>query len=306
MVGCTDWVYRKLIREQGAELAFCEMLSAEAYIRNAKKSFEIIRTTPEDQPTGAQIMGAEPKSMAEAARRLEAAGFRLIDINIGCPAKKIVRQGAGSALLKDENRFGAIIQAVVNSVQVPVTAKLRVGFEASDETKFVRLLKIAEGEGIAALAIHGRTQEQRFSGQVDLSPIRLAKSTVRLPIIGNGDVTNGEKALQMIQETGCDAVMIGRGSLGNPWIFREIIACLEGRTPLPFPDFDEEVSMLIRHAKEMVTWHGEKLGLLRMRKLAPFYFKESPRVLEFRRKAVRAGSLAELESALEVFERVLV
>jgi len=299
MVGCTDWVYRQMIREQGAELAFCEMLSAEAYIRSAGKSLEIVRTTPEDRPTGAQIMGANGRSMAEAARCLEASGFQLIDINIGCPAKKIVRQGAGSALLKDPKKFADIIRATVQSVKVPVTAKLRIGFEASDEKHFVELLRIAEREGIQSVAIHGRTQEQKYSGEADLSPIRLAKQTVKIPIIGNGDVTNGEKAKRMMEVTGCDAVMIGRGSLGNPWIFKEINAVLEGNTPPPPPSFDEEVLMLIRHMKDMAEWHGEKLGLLRMRKLAPFYFKETPAVLEFRRQVVRVSTAAEFLKAVE-------
>lgn len=299
MVGCTDWVYRQMIREQGAELAFCEMLSAEAYIRSAGKSLEIVRTTPEDRPTGAQIMGANGKSMAEAARRLEASGFQIIDINIGCPAKKIVRQGAGSALLKDPKKFADIISATVRSVKVPVTAKLRIGFEASDEGHFVELLRIAEREGIQSIAIHGRTQEQKYSGEVDLSPIRLAKQTVKIPIIGNGDVTNGAKAKRMMEVTGCDAVMIGRGSLGNPWIFREINAVLNNEVPPPPPAFEDEVAMLTRHMKEMAEWHGEKLGLLRMRKLTPFYFRETPAVLEFRRQVVRVSTVSEFLKAVE-------
>jgi len=299
MVGCTDWAYRKLIREQGAELAFCEMLSSEAFIRNSQKSDAIVRRTPEDDPTGAQIMGADPTSMAKAAKKLEAMNFKLIDINVGCPAKKIVRQGAGSALLKDESLFGRIINSVVSAVSIPVTAKLRIGYEKNDEAQFIRLLKIAEQEGVAALAIHGRTQEQKFSGEMDPEPIRIAKQTVSCPIIGNGDVTNGEKAKSLIEKTGCDAVMIGRGSLGNPWIFREVQAVLNNEPPPPRPTLEEQIETLITHMKLMVEWHGEKLGMIRLRKLVSYYFDGHPRIREFHKAGVRVSKPQDLLDALE-------
>jgi len=305
MVGVSDWVYRQMIREYGAELTYAEMASSEAFTRDAKKSHDIVKTTPEDTPTGAQIMGAKPEVMAEASKRLADMGFSLIDINVGCPAKKVVKQGAGSALLKDEKLFASIISSIVKTVSLPVTVKLRIGYEAHDEAHFVRLLKIAEAEGIAAIAIHGRTQKQGYKGHADLAPIKLANTTVKCPVIGNGDVTNAEKAMQMFQETGCDAVMIGRGSLGNPWIFNEINAALDGQAPPPRPTFEDELELLIRHMKGMAKWHGEKLGMLKMRKLVGYYFSDSTPVARFRKKAVLTSTVDEFMEAVDFLRELL-
>jgi len=300
MIGYTDLVYRRIIRDYGAELAFAEMLSSEAFIREGRKSLELIRTAPDDTPTGAQIMGAKPDVMRDAAKSLEYHGFKLLDINAGCPARKIVSQGAGSALLKDARNFADVIRSVVKSIKIPVTIKLRIGTTNHDEDFFIELLKIAESEGVSAVTVHGRTQKQKYKGKSDPSPIRVAKENLSIPVIGNGDVVDGPSALELINQTKCDAIMIGRGSLGNPWIFSEIDAALNGKEPPAPPSYEDEINLLVRHVKDMAGLHGERLGMLKMRKMSCFYFNKSQSVIEFRKKAVHCSTVKEFLEAIDV------
>lgn len=300
MVGYTDLVYRRIIRDHGAELAYAEMVSCEAFVRDGKKTLDLVKKTPDDKPTGAQIVGHRPENMAESAKRLESMGFQLVDINAGCPARKIVTHGGGSALLANTDKLAAVIRAVVKSVKIPVTLKLRIGTTDHDEPTFIQLLKMAEAEGVSAVTVHGRTQKQKYKGKSDPNPIRVAKKTLSIPVIGNGDVTNGKKALELQEQTGCDAIMIGRGSLGNPWIFSEVNAVLNGKEPPPPPSHQDEIDLLIRHIKNMAEWHGEKLGCLKMRKLSSFYFGKSKPVIEFRKKAVRCSTVKDFLKEIDV------
>ncbi len=302
MAGYTDLPFRRLARSYGAELTYTEMISSEAFVRNGKKTLNLLKTDSEDFPTGVQIVGSKPLVMSEAAKKLEDMGFILIDINMGCPARKIIKQGAGSGLLRDEIQFSKLIRTVISAVRIPVTIKLRTGLSDHDEELFVRFLKTAEQEGVSAITVHGRTQKQLYKGAVDLSPIRLAKETVRCPVIGNGDITTGAKAAHMIQETGCDAVMIGRGSLGNPWVFNEINACLKGKKIPPKPDLSKEAEALTWQMSQMVDFYGEKIGVLHMRKMGGFYFKNFPHAANFRKRIVRVSTKKEFIEAVEDYK----
>jgi tRNA-dihydrouridine synthase B len=281
MAGVTDFPYRMICRELGAGLVFSEMVSSEALIREHERTHSLLCTDPAERPVAFQIFGSKPASMAKAAHIVSQGEVDFIDINMGCPVPKILKSGAGSALLRDIGLAKEIMSAVVNSSKVPVTVKIRLGW---DSTSIVaaNLALAAESVGITAISVHGRTKVQAFSGRSDWSMIKAVKESVGIPVIGNGDVRSALDVRRMMDETGCDGVMIGRAIQGNPWIFREAKQFLEtGTIPSP-PSLDERHAVMMRHLAEMIRLSGKNRGLCEMRKHLSWYTKGLHDGAEFR------------------------
>lgn len=272
MAGVTDKTSRLLAREAGCGLVYTEMVSDKALIFANKRTERIINLAGEQPPIAVQIFGSDPEFMAEAAEIVVGFGASIIDINMGCPAPKIVRNCEGSALMRDLPLARKIIKAVVNRVSVPVTVKMRKGW---DDTSInaLDLAVIAEDEGVAAITIHGRTRAQYYSGQADWEIIERVKSRVEIPVIGNGDIWEPQDAGRMLELTGCDGVMIGRGAMGNPWIFKRTAKYLETGHLLPEPSAMERIQMAIRHLEMIIEDKGEHVGVREMRKHAAWYLK---------------------------------
>jgi nifR3 family TIM-barrel protein len=291
MAGVTDGAFRLLCREQGCGLVCTEMVSAKALLYDNPRTWELLRVTPPERPVAAQLFGSSPALLAEAARRLE--GFDAVDLNMGCPAPKVVKNGEGAFLMTQPALAGAIIKAVARATALPVTVKLRKGFK-DGETTAEELAAIAEANGAAAVTVHGRTRAQFYSGAADWSVIRAVKRRVRIPVVGNGDVDSPEKAAQMLAETGCDAVMIGRAALGNPWLFRACRAFAAGGPVPPPPTWPEKIALALRHGQMLADLKGPRLGALEMRKHFCWYLKGAPRAAELRAAINRAESLGEM------------
>lgn len=270
MAGVTDLPFRKLCKEQGAGLICTEMVSAKAISFHNKNTESLMEIDPLEHPVSLQLFGSEPDLMAEVAKSIEERPFDILDINMGCPVPKVVNNGEGSALLKDPKLIGRIIKAVSGAVKKPVTAKMRIGFEGYPVDP-VEIAKIMEDSGAAAIAVHGRTRQQYYAGQADWETIRKIKEAVSIPVIGNGDVDSPEKAEALLKETGCDAVMIGRGVRGNPWIFRELNHYFLTGEKLSPPSIQEVREMILRHARMQIEKKGEFTGIREMRKHVAWY-----------------------------------
>ncbi|MBI4971015.1 MAG: tRNA dihydrouridine synthase DusB [Candidatus Omnitrophica bacterium] len=293
MAGCTDLAFRLVAREHGMEFAFLEMLSSEALVREARRTNGILKRVENDRPLGAQIVGARPEVMGEAARIIEDMGFDLIDINCGCPVPKITGPGGGSALLIEPDTTKKIFESVVKNVKrIPVTVKMRKGYFDPSGAEAVRIAKLAEDAGLSAITVHGRTRAQGYSGTADWQSIRRVKETVKIPVFGNGDVMCGDDAKRLLEETGCDGVMIGRGALGNPWIYKSIESVLNGGVPTTKPDLETIKKTALRHFELEIETEGEKMGVLKCRKILCWYFAGQPGAAEFRNK-INATTLAE-------------
>ncbi len=299
MAGVTDLPFRLLCKEQGAGLLCMEMISAKALQYNNKNTRALLSIHPEEYPVSLQLFGSEPKIIAEQAKRIEELEFQILDINMGCPVPKVVKNGEGSALMKTPKLVYNIVAETVKAIQKPVTVKIRKGFDEASANA-VEIAKIIEEAGGAAVAVHGRTREQYYSGKADWEIIRRVKEAVQIPVIGNGDVFSVESAERMQKETGCDGVMIGRGAMGNPWIFRELAAYKETGEKPAQPDIAEVKEMILRHALLQIEFKGEYQGMREMRKHAAWYTKGMKGAAKLRDKINQTESYEQLKELLDV------
>ena len=273
MAGVSDRAYRELCMQMGAGYCVSEMVSSKALSFGSKKSEELMEISESERPCGIQIFGDEPSCMADAARHAMENKPDIIDINMGCPAPKISGNGSGSALMKDPKLCGEITEAVVKAVSVPVTVKIRKGWDDS-MINAVEVAKLCEQAGAAAITVHGRTRQQYYKPPVDYDMIRQVKQSVSIPVIANGDIDSAKKAKQVLDFTGCDFVMVGRATLGNPWIFSQINSYLaDPAKPLYVPSLEEKLDVMVSHIAKMVEYKGEYLALRQARKLVVGYFK---------------------------------
>ena len=297
MAGVTDLPFRLLCREQGAGLLCMEMVSAKAIYYNNRNTESLLEIHPDEQPVSLQLFGSDPAIMSEMAKRIEERPFAILDINMGCPVPKVVKNGEGSALMKNPKLVYEIVSAIVKAISKPVTVKIRKGFD-DDHVNAVEIAKIIEEAGAAAVAVHGRTREQYYSGKADWDIIRQVKEAVSIPVIGNGDVTSPQKADELVKQTGCDGIMIARGAQGNPWIFSEMIHWEETGELPPRPDKDEVREMMLRHARLQLEYKGEFSGIREMRKHVAWYTKGLKGAARLREKVNAVESLEELENLL--------
>ncbi len=270
MAGVTDLPYRLLCKEQGVDLLYTEMVSAKGILYNNRNTTPLITIDEKERPVSLQLFGSDPKIMSEMAKKIEDRNFDILDINMGCPVPKVTNNGEGSALMKNPKLVGEIVKAMVSAIEKPVTVKIRKGFGGEDRNA-VEIAKIIEANGGAAVAVHGRTREQYYHGTADWSIIREVKEAVSIPVIGNGDIFTPQDAKQMIEETGCDGIMIARGAQGNPWIFKQVKEYLEHGVLLPKPSIDEMVDMILRHARLQIEFKGLYVGMREMRKHVAWY-----------------------------------
>ena len=270
MAGVTDLPFRKLCKEQGAGLICMEMVSAKAISYHNRNTEALMKTDPAEHPVSMQLFGSEPELMGQVAAAISDRPFDILDINMGCPVPKVVNNGEGSALLKDPGLIEDIVRNVVSNSAKPVTVKMRIGFEGC-EVDVCDIAKRVSRAGAAAIAVHGRTRQQYYSGTADWDAIRRVKLAAGIPVIGNGDVNSPEKAERMMRETGCDAVMIGRACRGNPWIFRELNHWFRTGEKLPRPEFSEVREMILRHARLQIEEKGEGPAIREMRKHVAWY-----------------------------------
>ena len=289
MAGVTDLPFRLLCKEQGAGLLCMEMVSAKAIYYNNKNTETLMQIEPEERPVSLQLFGSDPVIMSEMAKRIEDRPFDILDINMGCPVPKVVNNGEGSALMKNPGLVRKIVTSVSKAIKKPLTVKIRKGFDENN-INAVEIAKIIEDSGAAAVAVHGRTRQQYYSGKADWDIIRQVKEAVSIPVIGNGDVDSPQKAKQLLEETGCDGIMVGRATEGNPWIFREISHYLDTGELLPHPALEEVKEMILRHARLQLEYKGEYTGMREMRKHVAWYTAGFPHSARLR------GAMNEIES----------
>lgn len=293
LAGITDRAFREVCRSFGAGYAETEMVSAKALSFGDKKSFELMQLSENEHPCGIQLFGTEPDVIASSAKLALEAGADIIDINMGCPAPKIAGNGAGSALMKNPALCGEIVAAVKSSVSLPLTVKIRKGFD-SDSVNAVEVAKICEHNGADAIIIHGRTRQQYYSGQCDLDIIKAVKSSVNVPVIGNGDVRDIQSAKKMLDYTGCDAVMVARAALGNPWIFRILNEYFEKGNIIRPPEPEERMAVMRSHIELVCKYKGEHMGMLQSRKQIAWYLKGFRGAAAFRNEAGRVETLGDM------------
>lgn len=297
MAGVSDLPFRHLCKEMGASLLVTEMVSAKAIYFKNKNTEPLMKIDKDEHPIALQLFGSDPDIIAEMAASIEDRDFDIFDFNMGCPVPKIVNNGEGSALMKNPKLVEEILSKLVKSVKKPVTLKIRRGFN-EDNINAVEIAKIAEGAGVSAVAVHGRTREQYYSGKADWNIIRDVKSALSIPVIGNGDVTDGESAKRMYEYTGCDGIMIARAARGNPWIFREIRAYLNGDTPVK-PTAKEIVDMILKHCKIQMEYDDEIMAVRKMRKHVAWYTHGMKGSSALRDKVNHVEKYDELESLLK-------
>lgn len=302
MAGVTDLPFRLLCKEQGAGLLCMEMVSAKAVHYNNKNTEALMEIHPDEQPVSLQLFGSEPDIMAETAARIEERPFAILDVNMGCPVPKVVNNHEGSALMKEPKLVGEIVTALVKAIKKPVTVKIRKGFD-DEHVNAVEIAKIIEASGAAAIAVHGRTREQYYSGKADWDIIRQVKEAVSIPVIGNGDVVDAISAKKMMDETGCDGIMIGRASRGNPWIFKEITQYLDTGILPERPSMEEVRNTILRHAALQLEFKGEYTGIREMRKHVAWYTAGYPHSAKLRRMVNEMETFAELEESIcDIFQ----
>lgn len=298
MAGVTDLPFRLLCKEQGAGLLCMEMISAKALQYKNKNTKALLAIHPDEYPVSLQLFGSDPKIMSEMAKMIEELPFQILDINMGCPVPKVVRNGEGSALMKNPELVHEIVSAVSKAIKKPVTVKIRKGFD-DDNINAVEIAKIIEDAGGAAVAVHGRTREQYYSGKADWDIIRQVKEAVSIPVIGNGDILCAQDVIRMKEQTGCDGFMIGRGAQGNPWIFQQILHQLETGEEMPRPSRQEVVDMMLLHARLQLQIKGDYIGIREIRKHAAWYTAGYKNSSKLRGKINEVESYAQLEALLE-------
>lgn len=298
MAGVTDLPFRLLCKEQGVGMTCTEMVSAKAISFHNKNTEALLETAQQERPVSLQLFGSDPDIISEMAAYIEERPFDILDINMGCPVPKVAGNGEGSALMRNPKLVAEIVKKTVRATKKPVTVKIRKGF-TQQEVNAVEIAKIAEASGAAAVAVHGRTREQYYSGQADWDIIRQVKEAVGIPVIGNGDIDSAQKAKQMLEETGCDAVMVGRAVRGNPWLFREIRSYLEDGTIPERPSKDEVRAMMLRHARMQIEYKGAYIGIREMRKHISWYTAGYPGSAKLRGEINLVDSYEELERLLE-------
>ena len=297
MAGITNYPFRLLAKEQGCSLLYSEMISARGLLHNGSRNSSLLYFTDQERPIGFQLFGSDPLIMARAAVKLESLGVDFIDLNLGCPTRKITRNGEGGALMREPDRCSEIFEAVVKAVSCPVTVKLRKGW-SEQSVNVVEIAARAEEAGIRAVTVHGRTVEQGYSGRADWDIIRQVKEELTIVVIGNGDVDSPQSAEAMFSYCGCDGVMIGRAARGNPWIFKEILSWLkEGQLPEP-PSIDQIIAMILKHFSLLGELKGEAAAAREMRRHASWYIRGLPGAAAARQQLIRASSFKETETIL--------
>lgn len=300
MAGVTDMPFRVLCKEQGCGLVYTEMVSSKGMHYEDEKSAQLTLLDEKEKPGAVQIFGSDPEIMANVTSKLNKSNASIIDINMGCPAPKITKNGEGSALMKRPDLVAKIVKAVVSASQKPVTVKIRKGWDDTT-VNAIEIAQIAEDNGASAVTVHGRTREQFYSGKADWNIIRQIKQTLSIPVIGNGDVVGPKEALQMLEETGCDAIMVGRGAQGNPWIFNQINKYLEGGVIVSGPTPEEKIKTIIRHMNMLIDHKGERTGILEMRSHIAWYIKGLRDATYTKQKIFKLTDREEIISLLQSF-----
>lgn len=310
MADCTDLPFRLIAREHGLALACVEMVSANSLARAHAKTLGMLKTVPGDRPLAAQLLGHDPRTMARAAAVLEDMGFDLLDLNLGCSVRKVIKNGEGAALLQEPRKAGRIFAAVRKALKrIPLTVKMRKGFADETGAEALEVARIAEKEGVAALTVHGRTAKQNYSVPADYSAIAAVKTAVRIPVIGNGDVFSAADAARMVSESSCDGVMVGRGGLGNPWLYREIEAALAGSgppsrescSPPKPPSVEDRREILLRHLEYEALHLGERAAALNMRRIGTWYTAGLPHAKQLRVSLCLAPDTHTIRKLIERF-----
>ncbi|MCG2713355.1 MAG: tRNA dihydrouridine synthase DusB [Candidatus Omnitrophica bacterium] len=297
MAGITDLPFRMLCREFGAELAFVEMINCRSISHKSRKTKHMLSTLAKDKPLGIQILGSEEQYILKALEVLKGYKFDILDFNAACPAKKVVRRGEGSALLREPKKLKKILQLVVKNSWLPVTVKIRTGWD-KDSVNARDIALLAQDCGVNAVFIHGRTKAQGYSGQVDYEIIREVKKRLNIPLIASGDLFSGKLAKKMLDETGCDGLAIARGALGNPWIFKEVKAYLKGKI-LPRPSHENIAEVMLKHLLASVNFYGEKNGVIIFRKFYSCYTTGLPKVRRLRERSSRVKTKEDLEGIIK-------
>lgn len=304
MAGVTDLPFRLLCKEQGAGLIYTEMVSAKGIYYNNKNTEPLLEVAEAERPVSLQLFGEDPYIMSEMAKRIEERNFDILDLNMGCPVPKVVNNGEGSALMKNPKRIGEIVTTISKAIQKPVTVKIRKGF-TEDTVNAVEVAKVIEESGAAAIAIHGRTREQYYSGNADWDIIRQVKETVSIPVIGNGDVKTPQDAIRMFEITGCDAVMIARGVRGNPWLFHQIHTFFKNGTIEEKPSIEDVIKMILRHARMAVEYKGEYTAIHEMRKHVQWYTHGYPCSTRLRNQINEVETYVQLEELMSEYSGLI-